>query len=312
MGRQIKKYKGLFRKFGFKISFYEFSLRVVGIKFRNSSLWKKIYKKKYLEINRYICKTYQSNIHKWELKTYTKNDFKPIKGDCNIYVYWAHGFEKAPAIVCACLAQLKKIANEHPVIELNDDNIGKYVQIPDRILKKYEKKMISTTMFSDIIRTNLLAQQGGIWIDSTVWISNNLNSIKDYSFYTIRHGLYEDYHICRGKWSSFFMASGKENAYMSYVADMLNCYWNNEDTLIDYLLIDCMLGIGYDHIAEFRKLVDNVPVNNSRVFELMERLISGDEEFDYDELLLSNNYHKLTYKIDIKNELPNKIFGIKN
>ena len=76
--------------------------------------------------------------------------------------------DAAPELVQACYARL---VSPHPgqVHLLHQDNLAEYVSIPDYIMQKVKKGQITYTHFSDIVRVNLLAEYGGIWIDSTCW-----------------------------------------------------------------------------------------------------------------------------------------------
>lgn len=55
--------------------------------------------------------------------------------------------------------------------------MNNYIKIPDIIQDRVESKKISMAQYSDIIRMCLLAEYGGLWIDSTVLVTQLIPSI---------------------------------------------------------------------------------------------------------------------------------------
>ena len=75
-----------------------------------------------------------------------------------------------PDIVKACYNAMHRFSDGHPVILITEKNYKDYVNIPDYIIRKQQSGEIDLTHFSDILRMMLLAQHGGIWMDSTLLI----------------------------------------------------------------------------------------------------------------------------------------------
>ena len=72
-----------------------------------------------------------------------------------------------------------KINTEDNLLDFNivilcENNIKDYINLPDHIMKKYFEGKISRTHFSDILRVAILAQYGGLWLDSTVFCTDGL------------------------------------------------------------------------------------------------------------------------------------------
>lgn len=74
-----------------------------------------------------------------------------------------------PQLVQGCFRQLTTYNDN--VCLITKDNYNKYCHIPDYILQKLYRQEISITHFSDILRVSLLAENGGLWLDSTCWVS---------------------------------------------------------------------------------------------------------------------------------------------
>ena len=89
-----------------------------------------------------------------------------------IWWCWLQGIESAPPIVRACYNSLVygewfKV-NGYKVNVIDEENWKDYVELPDYIVKKWEKKQIPPALFTDLLRLQLLIKYGGTWIDSTV------------------------------------------------------------------------------------------------------------------------------------------------
>ena len=142
--------------------------------------------------------------------------------------FFSMGVNHKPVdIVKAALEHAAK--NNNNVVIIDKTNLMNYLDVPDFFWSKLENNEISIQHFSDYIRTRLLYKYGGIWMDATLFLTDNLDEdLTKYGFYTIRHGERSDYHICEGKWSTFFMASCKGNKFFKYLADLQEKYWRNE------------------------------------------------------------------------------------
>ena len=151
-----------------------------------------------------------------------------------------------------------------------------------------------------MLRVSLLEKYGGIWLDATIFINREYdNQIYNYSFYTVKHGLYADYHICRGKWTTSVFMSSKNSFFMSYIKHFLLEYWKNENFPITYLFLDCIISLGYDYIDEIKNIIDAVPMNNTDIFKIEKyyTLPYEKEKFDID------NSQTYLYKMNYKRKL---------
>jgi hypothetical protein len=86
----------------------------------------------------------------------------------NIYIYWAQGFTNAPQIVQICLRSWKIMNPTWNVIELDDTNLVKYIDIKEH-LPNLDNLNITFTSKSDVIRIALLHKLGGVWCDATTF-----------------------------------------------------------------------------------------------------------------------------------------------
>jgi hypothetical protein len=87
----------------------------------------------------------------------------------DIYILWFQGFNNAPKVVKKCLKSWKYYNADWNIIELDNNNLYKYVDI-----SKY--RHINLTALSDIIRVFLLNNFGGLWVDATTFCNMPLNN----------------------------------------------------------------------------------------------------------------------------------------
>jgi hypothetical protein len=223
---------------------------------------------------------------------------------------WWQGLENMPPIVKTCYLTLEKFSNGHKINLLTKDNYREFVNIPDYIMKKAERKIISFTHLSDIIRMSLLYEHGGLWLDSTVLLTKPLPPLPpicshlgfwtgkdDGEILTSCFGA-KNWIVREDKWLTFCLYSSKLNILPDFVRSMFFAYFKKTNVLIDYFLFDYFISIAYDVIPEIRVMIDSVPVNNSKIHEIYHRLGLNSE---YNPTLFNNVcentfFHKLNWK----------------
>ena len=229
----------------------------------------------------------------------------PMEGKIPIWCCWWQGEEQMPELVKLCHTRLKQMIPEDKaqlhLITL--DNYREYVDIPDHILEKFEKKIITMTTMSDVLRFALLAKYGGYWLDATVFFTGEIP--EEYfsgNFFCQRMtgnlacALRE---ACRCNWCGFSMAGPKNSIVFRYMRDAFSYWWAHCDTIIDYVLIDYILWTGYCRIPAIRDVINSVPDNNEDIFEMYQVLNQSYSPDLLEKLTRRNVMHKLTYKIDL-------------
>lgn len=298
----MSKNKYFLRKFGIKYMLIATidSLLVRQFKFQS----KRIHKLRAKLVKEYLKKEYSDIIDKWKNK---KNNNEIIKSNSTIFVLWWQGIENAPELIKICIKSIKKNAGNHPVVILDKNNISDWLFIPDILRKKVDSGKIGLANFSDYIRSGLLYQYGGIWLDSTTYLNDNIDKcINELSFWTVNHKNFESWHICNGKWSVSYFASEKNNIIMGFMSELFLNYYLKEEYVIYYLLMDCILSVGYDEIEEIKKQINDIPVNNEDVFLLNEKINDSYTEKFF--VKTSRNIvNKLTYKKQLFKENNGKI-----
>lgn len=83
-----------------------------------------------------------------------------------IWMYWDS--EKLPILVKACYERAKKLCPDYKVVILNSKNVGGLVNLPKTNVE------LPKAIIADFIRLSLLKEHGGVWIDASVFLNENL------------------------------------------------------------------------------------------------------------------------------------------
>lgn len=256
------------------------------------------------KIRDYLIQKYGSILEKY--KNIETNSKDIIQNNETIWMCWWQGVENAPEIVKRCINSVKKYAGNRPLVVITRDNYNNYIKLPNHILNKFEKGLISITHFSDILRINILSKYGGIWLDATCFITGDIFSDLLPEFYSVKLP-HNDKEICvsDGKWCVFFMSGMANNVLFNFVKDFYNEYWKNENSILDYYLLDYIIDMAYNNINYVKKMIDSIPENNIKIHTLKEILNEPYNEKNYMELLKYNKIHKLAHERKYINELNN-------
>lgn len=252
---------------------------------------KKIYDKKILE---FLKKENLDILEKY--KSYERSE-ESIKEDDYIWFFWWQGPKKMPPIVKKCYESLNKYSDKHKIIFLWKNNFDEYSNLPYELLEKFKEGKYSITHFSDILRMNLLSIKGGVWVDATIYFTDYFLKEVDNktSIYTRRSRNTTKY-ISNGMWSSYFIATSKDNILSSAAYEILCRYWKIHDGVIEYLLTDYIIYLLYEHIIEVRRQLELVPYNNEGIHELESLLDCTFNLEDYKNICSNTSMHKLNWK----------------
>lgn len=217
----------------------------------------------------------------------------------NLWILWWQ-VDKIPYLVLKNIESVKR-HTDHNVILLNEKNFSRYLDIPKEILDKVKTNKISLASFSDYIRTAILYEHGGIWLDSTIFVAKDIpDEIFKKNFFTA-HGLESKSHkfVPRGRWTIYLIGANSGKKYFEFVNKGLEYYMMNDIKITDYFLVDYLLDIAYTYnIGNFRSDIANLNINNREIESL--NLVMNDE-FEMNEYLrlISNTYF---FKLSNKKE----------
>ncbi len=239
----------------------------------------------------------------------------PFKGDLEgpyIWSCWLQGWDNAPELAKACLASLKRNLTEVEIVELDERNYTQWVTLPDYIVEKYRKGRIPPAMFSDMLRLQLLAEHGGVWIDSTVlYTGPSKSSLERPSKSPLKgdyHPSWEETfkadlfvfqytkpgHRWSGSLSNWFIASKKGNPFIITLRDMLFAYWRDYDVALEYYI--CHLF--FDEVAKvYPEQIAKMPYGWSMPsISLGGHLHYRFKEEKWRQLTSQVHWHKMSYR----------------
>ncbi|WP_430495679.1 capsular polysaccharide synthesis protein [Leuconostoc mesenteroides] len=214
-----------------------------------------------------------------------------------VWTMWLQGLEKAPEVVKVAIQSIELALPNQQVIVLTRDNFQQYVDIPANITNKWEHGVISNTHFSDIVRMELLIQNGGTWFDATIMLDRNfdllqniLDSNKTFFFQNLRPG-----QMGNSIWlSTWFIHTRSNEPTLIRVREILYDYWEHHNYLIDYFLFHIIWHLVYEmHDDEYKKIKQ---ISNSIPLQLMYLLNEKNSETLTEEILHDFPLQKLTYK----------------
>lgn len=216
-----------------------------------------------------------------------------------IWWCWLQGKKQAPPVVQACYNSLKKNLPEYEINVIDAENWNEYIELPDFIVKKWEKKQIPPALFSDLLRLELLIKYGGTWIDSTVLCTGFQDSGFKFQEY-LDAGLFLFQYTKQGSIpvsiSNWFISAHSNNEVLIVLRDMLYAYWKDYDCVLDYYIFHLFFAI---ISKEYSEQIASMPYGQSQNSLVL--LHHWGEKFNqkkWDKLMSKVCFHKLAFRVD--------------
>lgn len=240
----------------------------------------------------YFCLKYKKKIKK------AHSELLQTKHECYssnerlIFSLWLQGEENAPDLVKRCFSQIRSIYGNRLVV-LNEKTISQYATIPSFILEKFRKGIIGFAHYSDIVRTSVLLEHGGVWMDSTCYLISPIpDSIMNSSFFVFKMPkCYPGGVIC----SNWFIVANKQERILKILSQMLFEYWKYNNVLLDYLQYHLFLSTIVKCIGNKESDWIQMPYfNNDTPHILGREMLNNYNKNRYEELLKFSFVHKLS------------------
>lgn len=229
----------------------------------------------------------EQNTH-WEEKTLPKK----------IWWCWLQGEKDIPELPSICLKSLRRNLKDYKINIITLDNLKKYVVLPEEIYNKYNIGWISGAQFSDIIRLALLAKYGGIWIDSTVYCTDNklMKIIENNNMFMFQNVMTTNSDVI--KMSSWLMASKKQNPYIVEASRLLIDYHIRNSYTEDYFLCHLILTM---LISKYQDIWNEMDILNNINPHVMQYMLNKPySKEDFDRITRNSSFHKLNRHIKFK------------
>lgn len=219
-------------------------------------------------------------------------------GHLPVWSYWDPSDLGEPEIVRLCRRSHQQWLGDD-LIALDRGNTSTYV---DKSVFEIEKScQISRTHFSDLLRLNLLAKHGGLWLDATTLLTGQPDALVTNSdvFLFLRPN---DPFVV----SSWCIRSNPQNHLIQLWFNALHRFWRDHVNLFHYFQMHFLLESMILLDPMIRHQFMGIPACSAlRPHSVQNHLRScvGDHACPMPELLESSWIHKLTYK-DLPPESP--------
>ena len=226
------------RKISWKLSFYTlFSLLYFIPAFRTNRIYRLVEAKNKFILSR-LEESYLFLIDKYK-SIPNKNTNNVLSNERNIWVMWWQGEQEAPPIVRMCINSIRKNSNGAKVTVITKYNYTDYISIQDYIIEKQEAGYISFAHLADIMRVFLIAEHGGLWLDSTIYVSK---PIPDYifakSFYSLHSIHSKTPFVADDRFYTFVLGGTTASNLFMFEKEFFAEYCKENDVMIDYYLLD--------------------------------------------------------------------------
>lgn len=225
-----------------------------------------------------------------------------------IWVCWWQGLDNAPDIVKVCINSIIQNAGEKEVIIITEDNYHEYVTFPEWVEEKRKAGIISRTIYSDLLRMNLLSKYGGIWIDSTFFCTKPcFEEYMRLPLWSIKRPDYLHCSVAGGYFANYSLGCNYGNRWIfKVIFDFLCNYWKENDKLVDYLLTDYVIVLAQRHDKEIAEAFAKIQPNNKWCDELNKVLNAPFDENTWQKIGTDTCLYKLTWKQTFSKDINGK------
>lgn len=220
-----------------------------------------------------------------------------------IWVFWAQGYDSMPDLVLKCIETVKKNNGNAQVILLTAENFEKYATLPKWIVNKFRNGIINPMYLSDALRFNLLKNYGGLWLDATDFVIDEITDDYFSDLCTVS-GLSDDEHffIAEGRWHTALFGGTKNHPLFQFMDSFFSNYWKENDESVDYFMTDYALEYAYqNNIGNFREYIDlNKGKIDPQFVDLQPHLNDLFNSEQWNNYIKDTKIFKLTYKTKLK------------
>lgn len=228
-------------------------------------------------------------------ETFTRYDSH--KENDTVWIFWWQGEDSMPKVVQKCYRSIQQNRGKKNIVLITQDNIKQYTDIPKLIYDKLDKGVITYTHFSDIVRANLIKNNGGLWMDATLYVTSSLDNIDLKKLFYCSGYPADTFNVSFGRWTGFFMGGPSGMDLFSFMDRLYEVYWRDHEKLLDYFLIDYGLDYAWKKdLSSFKSLEESYKQNNPHLFDLQGMLNQPYDDKEWERITSNTNVFKLSYK----------------
>lgn len=209
-----------------------------------------------------------------------------------IWWCWLQGLDNAPKLCKACLNSIKKTFPDYTIKIITEKNILEYTNVPDYIIDKYKKGIISRAHFADIFRTELLVSSGGVWIDATVFCTDYRVDVFDADLFLFKEWPPRGNKAC--VCSNWLLSCKKNEPILKTTLELLYEYWRVNNSAVNYFFYHMLLHLAAERYQKEFKRIPSFP--NSAPHVLQSELNDTYSVARFEQIKVISDFHKLTWK----------------
>ena len=173
-----------------------------------------------------------------------------------LWTLWLQGRENAPPMIRTCLASWRAYHPDWTIVELNSETLADWIDL-DEISPDGKWKDLPPAGLSDIVRCELLATYGGVWVDSSLYCAR---AIGEWLPENIPNGFFAFSQPGPDRLlASWFIATTPDHYLIREWRRRVRRFWQDRVECSDYFWFHHLFGQAYEEDSEFRRLWDEVP-----------------------------------------------------
>lgn len=245
--------------------------------------------------------------HNYDLSAISRN--KSLSNPNIVWVYWDKGVDNSPVIVKKCVETIKKYKPEGwDVVCLSEQSIEEYIHLPEFIYDLYRNGKMYRALFSDLVRLSLLYAYGGIWCDSTSFLTCPMPKfVVDSKVFFVSSPYLGSFYS--EKFENWFIRAEKGNEVISKILKNLLYYWQQPKRMDYYFIFFVIHTALYDTDESVRNQLDEMYYCSNQEPLLMQckyGLSHPYSERIWDNIMCSSFIQKLTWKYGEELETADK------
>lgn len=193
-----------------------------------------------------------------------------------IWQFWDNpAGRKTPKIVDACIETVKEFKGDFSHKVLDNKTMNDYSDLPGFIHDRLKNGQMHFAHFADLLRLNLLKNNGGVWMDATLFMTAPIPKyIVDEDFFVFLTDKLT--HFPYSFMQNFFIRAEKDSYLNRAWYELCVAYWKNEIKDIDYFQHQLLFKALITHDKKARELFAKMPhVSEDETIQFV-----GDKQFD--------------------------------
>ena len=225
----------------------------------------------------------------------------------NVWCCWLQGEEMMPDVVRMCIdSQIMNLPDGVDHHLLTYSNLDGYVDLPGYLFDNVKRGTLTLTHLSDIIRFKLLYDRGGVWMDSTLFVSSKIPesyfSMPIYSIQEKEHSHIMD-DVFYGALCSFLIGGAPKSLLFDFCYNLMIDYQKKHDWLVEAHWINIMYAIAYTNFSNTKRIIDSIGKNNADRQALNNISNEKYDAIKYERLINNQVFHKLNWRKNYIKEL---------